>query len=205
VALRQRLRLLPLPGGKVGVLDRQLGQRRGKVVQEGAVENGELGNPAQLLILKKPLDTVEVLQLAASLTHMWNFAERARRASDLAARRNLEMIEWLDQPLIAIDSHKTVTRASAAVAALLGGSTRDFVGKSLCEAICDPDSKGCAGACSEIAAAATSECEQPMQAMFVTRDGDAIEIELFITPVRDEKGEHAGAAVVFRRGVDSRS
>jgi hypothetical protein len=43
-----------------------------------------LGHSDRLVILKKPFDNIEVLQLASALTEKWGLAERARyRMQDL--------------------------------------------------------------------------------------------------------------------------
>src|ERR1700738_1647172 len=47
---------------------------------------GRLGYSDRLLILKKPFDNIEVLQLASALTEKWRLAESAqRRVQDLEA------------------------------------------------------------------------------------------------------------------------
>ena len=42
-------------------------------------DHHETGHSDQLLILKKPFDTIEVLQLALALTEKWNLTNRVRR------------------------------------------------------------------------------------------------------------------------------
>ncbi len=55
---------------------------------------GRIGGTDRLLILKKPFDTVEVLQLACSLTGKWNLLQRAHaHAAELERQVNLRTAE----------------------------------------------------------------------------------------------------------------
>ena len=58
----------------------------------------QLGNPEQLLVLKKPFDSVEVLQLAASLTQKWNLAQSAHQSMNVMSRQNRAILEWGGAP-----------------------------------------------------------------------------------------------------------
>lgn len=67
---------------------------------------GELGQSDQLLILKKPFDSVEIRQLASALTDKWNAARRERAliadlaAKEAEARAYSSSLETMNQALL---------------------------------------------------------------------------------------------------------
>lgn len=74
----------------------------------------KIGQSDQLVILKKPFDTIEVLQLAQSLTHKWHLSaqlkEKLSGLEKLAAERTEELTatnQWLKSE---IEDHKQAER-----------------------------------------------------------------------------------------------
>ena len=77
-----------------------------------------LGRTDRLLIVKKPFDTMEVLQVASALTHKWNLQQQARRTlgelDELVRKRTLELERVRDDLL---DTNRELGKAKDAAEA----------------------------------------------------------------------------------------
>ncbi|MBI2924871.1 MAG: response regulator [Verrucomicrobia bacterium] len=69
----------------------------------------EVGSTAQLLVLKKPFDNIEVLQFATALTEKWNLARHARLRMDTLEQLVAERTKQL------VNAHRTKTEFLANV------------------------------------------------------------------------------------------
>ncbi|MEO7098752.1 MAG: response regulator [Luteolibacter sp.] len=74
---------------------------------------GKLANPERVLILKKPFDTIEVLQLAHALTEKWSLLQAARRNKNELER----LVSERTQALVAANSQLEIETAGHKAAA----------------------------------------------------------------------------------------
>jgi PAS domain S-box-containing protein len=112
------------------------------------------GQSDKLVILKKPFDNIETLQLATALTEKWNLARQARfqlehleklvdgrtrelsAAKDLAERergRYLALFSQAADGLLGIDAGRVILEVNEAACRLLGQSREAILGKGLAE------------------------------------------------------------------------
>jgi len=73
-----------------------------------------LGNSDRLLILKKPFDNIEVIQLAHALTTKWNLAQKAKKLME-DLKRESRFIQMIQMITLAVNEAETVEDAYQAV------------------------------------------------------------------------------------------
>ncbi len=79
---------------------------------------GRLGRPDNLLILKKPFDPVEILQLASALTEKWNVTRRMERLVDTVLAKEREARSYassLETVNRALEASKAAAEHSSAM------------------------------------------------------------------------------------------
>lgn len=161
-----------------------------------------LGQSNQLLILKKPFDTIEVRQVATCLTAKWALARRvaaqmqdlqgavAARTAELGATtRRLELILGsVAEGICGLDNEGRVTFMNPAGAAILGHDAQALAGRSFADQLriprdlLDLDAKPTIG---------------PIDVSLGHANGSVVPVELVAT--RKQDGERVvGAVVLFR-------
>jgi PAS domain S-box-containing protein len=173
-----------------------------------------LDRPEQLLILKKPFDSIEAKQLAASLSQKWEFSRQSRcrveelrttviertTALDLISDQSRRILEWVGQPILAIDRNGNINLANQAAAEILDYEVEDLNGKPFHETIHPTHSHIEECRWSELSKGAplsNIESGDVIDDVFARGDGSQIEVELVFNEARDPNGTINGAVVMF--------
>ncbi len=158
----------------------------------------ELGNPEQLLILKKPFDPVEVMQLAASLTCKWSLARKAERSIDLLTGQNRAILEWVGQPIVALDASGRIALINVSAAEELGGMPADFLGKDFDRTVRGAERpQGVAPGSLGFEAIVDLDGQMVGEDVFVRLDGQRLDVELISSPIESGRGEREGIVLMF--------
>jgi PAS domain S-box-containing protein len=173
-----------------------------------------LDRPEQLLVLKKPFDSIEAKQLAASLTQKWEFSRLSRcrveelrgtviertSALDLISGQSRHILEWVGQPILAIDRNGNINLANQAAAEVLGYSIGDLNGEPFHETIHPSHSnieECCWSELSSGGALSNTQSGGVVDDVFCRGDGSWIEVELAFNESHDSSGAMNGAVVMF--------
>jgi PAS domain S-box-containing protein len=170
-----------------------------------------IGNCDKLLILKKPFDTVEALQLAHALTAKWSLHQQASRKMNELERmvgertrelqqgeeRFRQVAESAGEWIWEVDAESVYRYCSSAVEAMLGYTPEELVGKKHFYDLFAPEAR------EELKAGAIAAFEQ--RASFrnfvnpnVHKNGKIVVMETSGSPVLDEQGHLLGY-----RGTDA--
>jgi PAS domain S-box-containing protein len=173
-----------------------------------------LKRPEQFLVLKKPFDSIEAKQLAASLCQKWEFSRINRcrledlqstviertTSLDLISGQNRRILEWVGQPILAIDGNGTINLANQSAAEVLGYSVEDLNGKSFHETV--HPNQSCADQCRwRNFPCGPNASEAPsghlIEDFFCREDGTQIGVEIVYQEARDSNGTMNGAVIMF--------
>jgi PAS domain S-box-containing protein len=146
------------------------------------------GQSDKLVILKKPFDNIEALQLATALTEKWSLARQARSqlenleklvegrtrelraAKDLAERergRYLSLFSQAPDGLLGIDAGRVILEVNEAACRLLGQCRQEVLGQALADVLSR------AGARSGIDLDGTSNVQHLLE-LSVSREADGV-------------------------------
>lgn len=181
----------------------------------------------QLLILKKPFDSVEARQLAACLTQKWELGRQsrlrmaelkdtvelrtserneglrqrdlARESLDILSHQNRRILEWVGQPVLAIDRDGTISLVNEAAAEVLGWPIEQLTGRSFHATVhAEHAGPGCVWESFPYLEIFNDGRElDVLEDVFVRQDGSSFEIELVCTQNRDSAGVMRGVVIMF--------
>jgi two-component system, sensor histidine kinase and response regulator len=163
----------------------------------------EVSNPERLLILKKPFDTIEVLQLAHALTEKWTLLQSSRHNLEEMERtvnlrtQELQVSEQRFRKLSAhapigifeTDAAGVVTYANPRLKAIMGLSLNETLGESWRKSI-DPDDATRVFALWQNVISEGSESN--FEFRYHTATGNVHWVYLRSRPLRSDTGETTG-------------
>ena len=174
----------------------------------------KLGNSDRLLILRKPFDTMEALQLAHALTEKWRLLQQVKvkiedmqeaiesRAAELAkSEERFRLIAENAGDLIAVwDGEGTRIYSSPSYEKVLGFPPAEWSGTPPCTRIHPDDQEGVRQA---VQAAVGTGAGQVIEHRIQHSDGSWRVLESHVSPVRGMRGE-AGHLVAVARDITQR-
>ncbi|MBI4028150.1 MAG: response regulator [Verrucomicrobia bacterium] len=149
--------------------------------------NEKIGHSDRMLILKKPFDPVEVLQLANALTEKWRLLQENKRRMDGLEENVREQSLLLDQAAEAMslrDMDERILYWNKGAETLYGWTKEEVIGKSAAEFFCKTPM-------TELAEANHKLIEQGRwsgELRAVAKDGRQMTVESRWTLMRDEQG-----------------
>lgn len=167
----------------------------------------EVPNPERLLILKKPFDTIEVLQLAHALTEKWTLLQSSRhnleemertvnlRTSELQAseQRFRKLSAYAPIGIFETDSAGGITYSNPRLQQIMGLSLKETLGDGWRSSI-HPDDVSSVN--SSWQCAVSEEEESHFEFRYRTPAGEVHWVSLHSTPLRSETGDtiaHVGS------------
>lgn len=174
-----------------------------------------LGHSDRLLLLKKPFDHVEVLQLASALTEKWSLAQQVKRQVvqlEETVRKQTEELRYSEQhyrlitenagDLIAlVDLEARVLYRSPSYERLLGYSADDMRSQGAF-AWTEPATRDALVAAGRRCLSQNAPCVLDFSAR--RKDGSIIALESTCTPFRDSTGQITGVLWVARDMTERR-
>lgn len=148
-----------------------------------------LGITDQLLILKKPFESIEISQLAVALCTKWDMANQLKQHTDELLREREKYIDLYDHApdmYVSVDAKTaSINRCNQTVADSLGYTKEEIIGRPIFE-LYHPD-------CMEDVQKAFNSFVQTgfvhdAELQLMRKDGSKIDVSLNVSSVRDDQG-----------------